>query len=375
MPLDDEQLDDLSSTVVLAVDADGVVEALPADVAPALLDDLRLADELASYTRARATQRAYDADVRALQTYLRKRRMADKPPIAPELVCTFLAYEAAPVPVDPDADPDDPGNQRPRRSLATIARRLAAIGAWHRGLGLEDPTKHPTVREVLTGIRRRWAGRDTAKPQPKLALELEALDVMLASEPLQPTTHAARRDRALLLVGLAGALRRSELVALDVDDVRWHPEGMLLSIGKSKTDQHGAGTTLAIAYGDRPDLCAVRALRDWLSQAGIHAGPVFRRIRRGDHVTGDRLTDRSVALIVKKHAAAVPFDRDEDRRRFVAALSGHSLRRGGITAAAREGYTENELQRLSRHRDLAILRGYVEQASEFDGAAQVFRER
>jgi integrase len=184
---------------------------------------------------------------------------------------------------------------------------------------------------------------------------------------IPPSTHARRRDRALLLTGIAGAFRRSELVALDVEDVRFVPEGMLVSIRRSKTDQDGAGATLAIAYGDRPDFCAVRALRTWLEHAEISTGPIFRRIRAGDRLTADRLTDRSVALIVKRHAEPVGLSPE--------LFAGHSLRSGGITAAVREGHDERELARLSRHKNMDVLRGYIRRESAFEDAAQVLASR
>ena len=181
------------------------------------------------------------------------------------------------------------------------------------------------------------------------------------------TAHAGLRDSALLLVGLAAALRRSELVALDVSDIRFVPEGMIVSISKSKTDQEGEGETLAIAKGDRPDLCAVRALQAWLNLAGIREGAIFRRVRAGDRLTADRLSDKAVARTVKKHAERIGLD--------PALFAGHSLRSGGITAAVREGHDERELSRLSRHRDMSVLRAYIRRENAFEDAAQVLASR
>jgi integrase len=265
--------------------------------------------------------------------------------------------------VSAESRPDErPGHERPARAISTIERRLAAIGKAHQLAGLEDPTKDQRVRDAMTGARRRLR---TAPTKEKAALALEDLDQMLRGIP--HATHAGRRDRALLLTGIAGAFRRSELVALDAEDIRFVPEGMLVSIRRSKTDQEGQGATLAIAYGDRPDFCAVRSLRTWLNHAEITGGPIFRRIRAGDRLTGDRLTDRSVALIVKRHAEPLGLDPE--------LFAGHSLRSGGITAAVREGHDERELARLSRHRNMDVLRGYIRRESAFEDAAQVLSSR
>jgi integrase len=332
----------------------GDAAGLPAAMTPELLADIEDAADLVRGRRSSATIRAYDADWRALQAYLRDRGQPADLPVPAILVAAFVSAESRP--------DERPGHERPARAVATIERRLAAIGKAHQLAGLDDPTKDQRVRDAMTGARRRLR---TAPTREKAALALEDLEHMLRRIPAD--THAGRRDRALLLTGIAGAFRRSELVALDVGDVRFVAEGMLVSVRRSKTDQEGQGATLAIAYGDRPDFCAVRALRTWLEQAEIAAGPIFRRIRAGDRLTADRLTDRSVALIVKRHAEPVGLAPE--------LFAGHSLRSGGITAAVREGHDERELARLSRHKNMDVLRGYIRRESAFEDAAQVLASR
>ena len=337
-----------------SIDAGGASSELPAELTPELLADIEDAAGLVRGRRAQATIRAYDADLRALQAYLRDRGQPAELPVSPLLVAAFVSAESRP--------DERPGRERPARAVATIERRLAAIGKAHQLAGLEDPTKDQRVRDAMTGARRRLRKAPTRE---KAALSLEDLEQMIRPIPTQ--THAGRRDRALLLTGIAGAFRRSELVALDVDDVRFVPEGMLVSVRRSKTDQEGEGATLAIAYGDRPEFCAVRALRTWLEHAERRAGPIFTRVRAGDKLTADRLTDRSVALIVKRHAGPVGLDPE--------LFAGHSLRSGGITAAVREGHDERALARLSRHRNMDVLRGYIRRESAFKDAAQVLASR
>ena len=340
--------------LIPAQDSDVIHAGELQSLTPELVEDLADGAELVRRRRAENTVRAYESDLRILLAYLRDRGQPDRLPVNPLLVVAFVSAESR--------RDERQGHEREARAIATIERRIAAIGKAHQLAGLPDPTKDQRVRDALTGARRRLLQAPTHAKDP---LELEALDHMLAQIPTN--THAGRRDRALLLTGIAATLRRSEIVALEVEDVKFEPEGMLLSIRKSKTDQAGAGETLAIAYGDRKDLCAVRAIRAWLTGANITTGPIFRRIRRHDRLTDDRLTDKSVALIVKKYAEAVGLDPD--------LLAGHSLRTGGTTAAAREGHNERELARLTRHKDLSVLRGYIRRANAFEDAAQVLTSR
>jgi integrase len=170
-----------------------------------------------------------------------------------------------------------------------------------------------------------------------------------------------------LLLGLAGALRRSELVALHANDIRRTGEGILVKIRASKTDQTGKGFTIPIARGDRDTLCAVKALEDWQAACAINKGarPLFVQVRKGDHITTEGLSDRAVALIIKARAEAVGLDPD--------LLAGHSLRAGGITQAKRNGHDEGEIAKLSGHKNIAILRSYLRPDDDFEGTAQVLR--
>ncbi len=171
----------------------------------------------------------------------------------------------------------------------TIARRAAAIAAAHRAQDHPNPCDFGAVAAVMSGIRRQVGTNQLRRAAP---LELEPLELVLA--PIDTTTLAGLRDRALLLLGFAAALRRSELVALDVEDLEFDTaRGLKLTIRKSKTDQQQAGAQVAVPYARETNRCAVRALSQWLQAANIHRGPVFRRMRRGDTVGEERLTDQS----------------------------------------------------------------------------------
>ena len=167
-----------------------------------------------------------------------------------------------------------------------------------------------------------------------------------------PAKLAGLRDRALLLIGFGGALRRSELVALDVADIEETETGLLVTIRGSKTDQERAGATIAIARGDVA--CPAEALRKWLEAAGIESGPIFRPIGKGGTLRTSRLTDRSVANIVKAYAGRAGFD--------ASMFSGHSLRAGFLTSAAGKGASIFKMMDVSRHKSVDTLRGYVRDA-------------
>src|SRR5215216_6112855 len=183
--------------------------------------------------------------------------------------------------------------------VSTIDRRAAAIAYGHRLRGIEPPTSAEPVKAVLRGIRRR-TGVAVERKAPATA---RAITGMLRRIP--DSTLSGKRDRALLLIGFAAALRRSELVALNLADLERTSDGILLHVRRSKTDQEGSGHVVAVPRGSK--LKPVEALEDWLAAAAIADGPVFLRVRQGGAL-GGRLTDRSVALIVKKWAAAAKLD-------------------------------------------------------------------
>jgi integrase len=171
---------------------------------------------------------------------------------------------------------------------------LAAVAAAHRAAGHAFDAKHRDLVAVWSGIRRQIGVR----PDRKSAVLPDDLRAMLAS--LDRTTVAGQRDAALLLIGFGAALRRSELVALDVQDVTVTKDGVKLMIKRSKTDQEGAGTEIAIMRGRTSERCPVVAIQTWLTVSGILEGPLFRRVRKNGAVGDERLTDRSVADTVKQ---------------------------------------------------------------------------
>jgi site-specific recombinase XerD len=310
---------------------------------PAPLDrELERAAAYAQSALAPATRRAYESDWRAFADWCAPRGLTPIP-ATPATVAAFLAAEA-----DREFRP------------VTITRRAAAIAAAHRAQDHPNPCDSGAVAAVLSGIRRQHGTRAVRTAAP---LELDPLARLV--DPIDLATLAGRRDRALLLLGFGAALRRSELVALDVQDLEFDAaRGLLVTIRRSKTDQDQAGATVAVPYARAGnDLCAVRALLAWLQTAGIHRGPVFCQMRRGDTLTDRRLSDQSVALIIKRRAAAAGVQ--------PAKLSGHSLRAGYATAAAAAGVEERKIANVTRHKNLPVLRRYIRAATAFDDVGEV----
>lgn len=282
-----------------------------------------------------ATRKAYRASWVAFTTWASSNGLVAMP-ATPETVALYVASLA-----------------NDGRKAATIDKALVAISGAHRAAGVEVPTIHELVRQTRRGVRRTIGTAQTRKA----ALPLDALRT-IAHELTVDGSLRALRDRALLLVGFAGAFRRSELVALNVEDVRFEEGGVVVTVRSSKTDQEGAGVEVGLPFGSEPATCPVRTLRAWLSAAGIEAGPLFRGVNRHGHLASERLTDRAVALVVKERIGAHGLD--------ASTFGGHSLRAGLATAAAKAGKAESQIMRQTRHRSVEMVRRYVRAATVFD---------
>lgn len=241
------------------------------------------------------------------------------------------------------------------RKVATLAQALAAISQAHKMAGHESPRGHRVVQEAFKGIRRTH-GSAPAQKAPVLNTQLRTMAAGL------PDTLPGTRDRALLLVGFAGAFRRSELVSLDVADLAFTNEGITVLLRRSKTDQEGQGRKVGIPYGQAAATCPVRSMQRWLELAGLAEGPIFRSVDRHGH-TGDRLGGQDVARIVKRAAAAAGLD--------PKTFSGHSLRAGLATSAAKAGKAAHSIMKTTGHRSVAMVQKYIRDAEIFtDNAAE-----
>jgi site-specific recombinase XerD len=311
--------------------------ALPASAAEhaellAILEEL--ADHTRAYvaaTRAKSTRRAYAADWRDFSAWCAAHHVQELPAAA-ETVALYITQLAS------------------QRRVATVQRRLAAISQAHKDAGHTTPTEDWLVRKTMSGIRRTHGVAPRRKSPTRTNLLCELVRDL-------PSTPEGDRDRALLLVGFAGAFRRSELVALDRSDITFDPEGARITLRMSKTDQERAGAIVGLPFGEHSGTCPVRALRAWLAHLDDDHPPVFRRISRWGTPTRSRLTAQSVALVVKRRAAVV----GQDPRVF----AGHSLRAGLATSAAAGGATERDIMQQTRHRSLEMVRRYIREGELF----------
>ena len=241
---------------------------------------------------------------------------------------------------------------------STLGRRLATISQVHQAAGHETPTTAAPVRLVWAGIRRA-KGTDQHGKAPAVTPELRRMVDTLGDSLI------GVRDRALLLIGFAGAFRRSELVGLDVKDVHCGHDGLTIFIRKSKTDQEGQGRKVGIPYGSHPHTCPVRAFAAWMEKCALVEGALFRSVTRHGKLQPGRLSDRAVALIVKRAAQKAGLDPDK--------YAGHSLRAGLATSAAQAGVSERSIMAQTGHKSVVVARRYIRDGSLFrdNAAAQV----
>lgn len=304
------------------------------------LADLReRAESFAEASMSDATRRAYGTDLAHFGAWCRANDVVPLP-APPPAVALYLSECAS------------------QYRVATIARRIAAISREHRKAGRESPFTHAVVQDVWSGIKRRLGVAQDRKD----AILVDDLRRML--QPLGETTIEVR-DRALLLLGFAAAFRRSEIVALDVDDVRTVAAGLEVTLKRSKTDQCGEGRLVGIPYGSQLVTCPVRAIKAWRERSMNDDAALFRAVDRHGNVAVTRLTAQAVALIVKRHAERAGLD--------PARFGGHSLRAGFATSAALSGCSEIAIAAQTGHRSLQMVARYVRPASIWHGnpAAQV----
>jgi|SRR5579862_2475532 len=281
-------------------------------------------------SKAESTLRGYTADWHDFCAWASSRALTPLP-AAPETIAAYIAESAA------------------RLKAGSIQRRLNAIGAAHKAAGLESPTRHPIVVNTMKGIRRT-IGTAPAQKAPALTADICAMVAVTGTDAI------GLRDRSLILLGFAGAFRRSELVALDVADCNFGRDGLVVALRRSKTDQEGAGRKVGIPYGCNPETCPVRTLQSWVEMAGIANGPLFRSIRHG-HVQPNPLSSIDVARIVKKLAQRAGLNPTQ--------YAGHSLRAGHATSAAIAGASERSIMNQTGHRSVQMVRRYIRDGNLF----------
>jgi integrase len=296
--------------------------ATPAALPPAVREYIRA-------SKAENTLRGYAADWHDFCTWCEGQGRCPLPAAA-ETIAAYIADAAQ------------------RLKPGTIQRRLNAIAEANKVAGLEPPTHAPIVRNTLKGIRRTLG---TAPAQKAPALIDDIRTMIEASD----AGLIGVRDRALILLSFAGAFRRSELVSLDLADCNFGKDGLIVTLRRSKTDQEGQGRKVGIPYGSNPDTCPVRNMQEWIQQAGINSGPVFRSINRHGQVKLTGLAGIDVARIMKKLAVKAGLD--------AAKFAGHSLRAGHATAAAIAGASERSIMNQTGHRSVQMVRRYIRDGS------------
>lgn len=284
-----------------------------------------------SNAKASNTKRAYAADWRNFTGWCRQHNLPALP-ANPDTICLYLTQQASTL------------------RVSTIQRRLAAIGQAHQAAGHDSPASHILVRNLMAGIRREKGVMQRGKA-PLFIDDLRKMVLSLSA------SIAGVRDRAILLIGFAGAFRRSELVSLDVEDVVIEKEGMVINLRRSKTDQEAQGMKKAIPFGINGATCPVLVFKEWLTVSGVANGAIFRGIDRHGTMTGKRLSGKAVALIVKRTAESVGIG--------PAQFSGHSLRAGLATQASINGASEFSIMSQTGHKSASMVRRYIRDGQLF----------
>ena len=357
--------------------SDAALARYAPDADPAAVPAVALADldarveELLARSQAHNTMRAYRSDLRTFADWAAGLGITEVP-VPPRNVARFLAWSA------------DQGLK-----ISTIERRLAALSWLHRKLDAPPPSAHGLVKETMKGIRRELREDGRTRPDPKAALSPAEIVAMvdacradfldrphggdrLSAEQRRANRLdlLARRDTALLLLGYAGGMRRSELANLRSIDIDHRPDGLVVLLRWSKGDQEGHGRLVGIRPHPTDErYCPVRQTREWLARIKLvtgsepsRLGPLFRRIHRSGTVIASPISGQTVALVIKSRARAAETPTTPDR------LAGHSLRRGMITALSERDVAVDRIADHVGHQDVNTTRGYRDKAVVLDSS-------
>ena len=291
-------------------------------------------------SKAHNTIRAYKSDFRDFGAFCIKNGFKSIP-ADPKIVSLYVTYLSV------------KGSK-----MSTLRRRLVSIGMLHKLKGHYLDTKHPIIIENLMGIKRRKGSYQKGK-KPILINQLKAIIKLIDNEKTEEIKKV--RDKTLILIGFSGGFRRVELVSIDHEDLEFVPEGVKIIIKKSKTDQFGEGMIKGIPYFSNQIFCPVLHLKKWLELSNIKSGPIFRRFSRSSTLSNKRLTDQSVALLLKSYLSAAGIESEN--------YSGHSLRSGFATASAESGADERSIMAMTGHKTTQMVRRYIIEANLFKNNA------
>ena len=242
--------------------------------------------------------------------------------------------------------------------MSTLKRRLVSIGVIHKLKGHYLDTKHPSIIENMMGIKRRKGSIQKGK-KPLLINNLKILINVIDKENNEEIKKL--RDRSIILIGFSGGFRRNEIVSLDYDDLEFVQEGLKISLKKSKTDQFGEGSVKGLPYFENSKYCPVISIKKWIEISKISSGAIFRRFIKGSKLSHNRLTDQSVALLIKHYLKLAGIESKN--------YSGHSLRSGFATSAAESGAEERSIMAMTGHKSSEMVRRYIKEANLFKNNA------
>ena len=242
--------------------------------------------------------------------------------------------------------------------MSTLKRRLVSIGVIHKLKGYYLDTKHPLIIENIMGIKRRKGSNQTSK-KPILISSLKTIINVIDQQNMEEIKKF--RDRSIILIGFSGGFRRNEIVSLDYDDLDFVPEGLRINLRRSKTDQFGKGFVKGLPYFDSPQYCPVVSLKKWIKISKIKSGSLFRRFSKGSKLLDKRLSDQTVALLIKEYLKIGGIDSKN--------YSGHSLRSGFATSAAESGVEERNIMAMTGHKSTEMVRRYIKEANLFKNNA------
>ena len=242
--------------------------------------------------------------------------------------------------------------------MSTLKRRLVSIGVIHKLKGHYLDTKHPIIIENIMGIKRRKGSIQKGK-KPLLINDLKKIINVI--DEYNKENIKKFRDRSIILIGFSGGFRRNEIVSLDCEDLDFVNEGLKINLKRSKTDQFGEGSVKGLPYFDNIQYCPVLSIKNWIEASNISSGALFRRFTKGSKLSENRLTDQTVALLIKKYLQLAGINNKD--------YSGHSLRSGFATSAADSGAEERSIMAMTGHKSTEMVRRYIKEANLFKNNA------
>jgi len=291
-------------------------------------------------SKAINTIRAYKSDFKDFGGFCAKHSFKSLP-TDPKIVSLYLTYLSG-----------------KNAKMSTLRRRLVSIGMIHKLKGHYLDTKHPVIIENLMGIKRTKGSIQRGK-KPILINHLKAIINVI--DELKTEEIKKARDKTLILVGFGGGFRRTELISIDHEDLEFVPEGVKITLRRSKTDQFGEGTIKGLPYFSNEKYCPVVHLKKWIKISNIQQGPIFRRFGKGSSLTTHRLTDQSVVLLIKRYLELAGIENKN--------YSGHSLRSGFATVSAESGADERSIMAMTGHKTTQMVRRYIKEANLFKNNA------